>query len=313
MGQEQKEKASLLSVRHLSISFTRYKGWWKQEQQQAIQDLSLEVRAGEMMAVVGSSGSGKSLLAHGIMGLLPYNASWEGDIFYKGELLTEDRLRELRGREIVLVPQGASYLNPFMTTGEQVRQGRRDLESRTQCRKSLERYGLGAETELLYPFQLSGGMARRVMIAAAVQKKPCLVIADEPTPGLHKEAAKWVLSHFREIAEDGAGVLLITHDLELAIETADRIVVFYAGTNLEEAQAGDFTQERQLRHPYTRALFHAMPGNGFQAAAGTQPYKEDFPKGCVYEPRCPWREERCKQPVSYRQLGGGWVRCWRDL
>ena len=87
-----------------------------------------------MVAVVGSSGSGKSLLAHGIMGLLPYNASWEGDVFYKGEPLTEDRLRELRGREIVLVPQGASYLNPFMTTGEQVRQGRRDLESRTQCR-----------------------------------------------------------------------------------------------------------------------------------------------------------------------------------
>lgn len=310
---EQKEKTSLLAVRHLSISFTQYKGWWRREEQQAIRDLSLEVWAGEMVAVVGSSGSGKSLLAHGVMGLLPYNASWEGDIFYKGEPLTEERLKKLRGREIVLVPQGASYLNPLMTTGEQVRQGAGDRESRRQCREALERYGLGEETESLYPFQLSGGMARRVMIAAAVQRKPCLVIADEPTPGLHLEAAKRVLSHFREMAEEGAGVLLITHDLELALLTADRIVVFYAGTNLEEAWAGDFTQEEQLRHPYTRALFRGMPKNGFQAAAGAQPYGNNLPEGCVYEPRCPWRQEQCRQPVPYRQLRGGRVRCWRDI
>lgn len=306
-------KEPLLSVRHLSLSFTRYEGWWRRGRLWAIRDLSLEVRSGEMVAVVGSSGSGKSLLAHAVLGLLPYNAFVEGDISYRGEPLTEKRLKSLRGREIVLVPQSVSYLDPLMQTGKQVRQGARDGESKRLCREALGRYGLGEDTEQLYPFQLSGGMARRVLIAAAVQKKPRLVIADEPTPGLHLDAAKRVMSHFREIAEEGAGVLMITHDLELAVQNADRVVVFYAGTNLEEAKAEDFSKGELLRHPYTQALYRAMPGNGFLAAAGTQPYGKDVPEGCVFAPRCPWRKEQCREAVPYRQLRGGRVRCWRAV
>ena len=215
----------LLEVKNLSISFTQYERGMRRTNLRTIRDLSVTVDPGEMVAVIGSSGSGKSLLAHAVMGILPYNASFTGEIFFRGERLTARRQRELRGREMVLVPQSVSYLDPLMKVGEQVRKGRRDPASREKSRRVLESYGLGAETEELYPFQLSGGMTRRVLISTAVMEEPKLVIADEPTPGLHLEAARRVLGHFREMAQGGAGVLLITHDLELALEVADRVAV----------------------------------------------------------------------------------------
>lgn len=308
---EKAGSSPLLEVEHLEVSFLQYERGWRQKNIVPIRDLSLSVHSGEMVAVVGSSGSGKSLLAHAVMGLLPYNGSWKGDIRYRGEALTEKRLKKLRGREIVLVPQSVSYLDPLMRAGEQVRKGKRDSESREKCRRVLGRYGLGPETEERYPFELSGGMTRRVLIATAVQEEPRLVIADEPTPGLHMDAARRVMGHFREIADGGAGVLVITHDLELAAETADRIVVFYAGTNLEEATAGDFSSEECLRHPYSKALYRAMPDHGFSASPGTQPYVEAMPEGCPYGPRCLWFEEACRQEVPYRNLRKGKVRCRR--
>lgn len=303
-------KETILKVEHLSVSFTQYERGWHRRRVEGIRDMSLEVGAGELVAVVGSSGSGKSLLAHAVMGLLPYNASWSGNIFYRGEPLTEKRLNKLRGNEIVLVPQSVSYLDPLMKAGEQVRKGKKDGESRKRCREVLGRYGLGEETETLYPSQLSGGMTRRILISTAVQESPGLVIADEPTPGLHQEAARRVMGHFREIADEGAGVLVITHDLELAIETADRIVVFYAGMNLEEARASDFSEESRLRHPYSRALYRAMPRNGFVSHPGTQPYGKEVPRGCPYGPRCGSYSEQCREQVPYRSHKGGMVRCW---
>lgn len=303
------ERKTVLSVSHLSVSFTQYERGWQKTELPAIRDLSLSVKAGEMVAVVGSSGSGKSLLAHAVLGILPYNASVCGEIFYDGELLTPKRLEGLRGKELVLVPQSVSYLDPLMKIGSQIRKGRKDENSLKQCRQVLSRYGLKDETERLYPSQLSGGMARRVLISTAVMERPGLVIADEPTPGLHIEAAKRVLSHFREIADEGAGVLLITHDLELALEAADRIVVFYAGTNVEEAAAGDFEEESRLRHPYTKALYRAMPQHGFRPEKGVQPYGKDMPKGCPYGPRCDAYEPECGAEMDYRPLRGGWVRC----
>lgn len=303
------EKKTVLSVEHLSIAFTRYERGWNQLELPVIQDLSLTVKEGEMVAVVGSSGSGKSLLAHAVLGILPDNAASGGGIFYDGQLLTGQRLKQLRGREIMLVPQSVAYLDPLMQIGEQVRNGKNDAGSRNRSRKVLARYGLQKETEQLYPFELSGGMARRVLISTAVMEHPRLVIADEPTPGLHIDAARRVLSHFREIADEGAGVLLITHDLELALAVADRIVVFYAGTNVEEAAVSDFETEEQLRHPYTKALFRAMPQHGFEVTAGVQPYAADMPEGCPYSPRCPWAEEDCRKQIEYRPLRGGLVRC----
>lgn len=307
------EKDQVLSVQHLSVTFTQYGRGLEQVLLPVITDLSLTVRAGEMVAVVGSSGSGKSLLAHAVLGLLPYNAFVGGEIAYQGEPLTPKRRKALLGKDIVLVPQSVSYLDPLMKAGPQVRKGKKDPKSKEKSRLVLERYGLGPETENLYPFELSGGMTRRVLISTAVMEQPKLVIADEPTPGLHIEAARRVLSHFREIAEQGAGVLLITHDLELAAETADRIVVFYAGTNVEEAVASDFEAEEKLRHPYTKALFRAMPQHGFASVPGVQPYVKDMPEGCPYSPRCLLADEGCRGEIPSRKLRGGAVRCLKAV
>ena len=288
------EKQVILSVEHLMISFSQYVGGWRQRELPVIRDLNIKVREHEVVAVAGSSGSGKSLLAHAVMGLLPQNAACQGTVSFEGEILTQKNKEQLRG---------------LMKVGEQVRRGQKDRESVKRCRQSMGRYGLGEDTEELYPFELSGGMTRRVLISTAVMEHPRLVIADEPTPGLHISAARRVLSHFREIADQGAGVLLITHDLELALEVADRIVVFYAGTNVEEALAEDFEDEQRLRHPYTKALFRAMPRHGFKAASGTQPYAADMPAGCPYGPRCPDMDEGCLQEISYRSFRGGMVKC----
>lgn len=300
---------TILSVEHLMISFSQYERGWRKIQLPVIRDLSINIKGHEIVAVVGASGSGKSLLAHAVMGLLPANASWKGRIAFKGEELTGKRVRELRGRQMVLVPQSVSYLDPLMKVGDQVRRGHKDGISRARSREVLGRYGLGEDTEELYPFQLSGGMTRRVLISTAVMEKPELVIADEPTPGLHISAAKRVLSHFREIADGGAGVLLITHDLELALQVADRIVVFYAGTNVEEAAVSDFQKEERLRHPYTRALYRAMPSHGFEVQPGAQPYVKDLPVGCPYGPRCPMADQGCMEEIEYRAYEGGMVKC----
>ena len=300
---------TILSVEHLMISFSQYERGWRKIQLPVIRDLSINIKGHEIVAVVGSSGSGKSLLAHAVMGLLPANASWKGRIAFKGEELTGKRVGELRGRQMVLVPQSVSYLDPLMKVGDQVRRGHKDGISRARSREVLGRYGLGEDTEELYPFQLSGGMTRRVLISTAVMEKPELVIADEPTPGLHISAARRVLSHFREIADRGAGVLLITHDLELALQVADRIVVFYAGTNVEEAAVSDFQKEERLRHPYTRALYRAMPSHGFEVQPGAQPYVKDLPVGCPYGPRCPMADQGCMEEIEYRAYEGGMVKC----
>ncbi len=300
----------ILEVKGLSVSFLQYGRGMRQQLLNVVHGLDLAVSEREIIAVVGASGSGKSLLAHAILGLLPYNAHMEGGCRFRGEPLDEARLRRLRGKEIVLVPQGVSYLDPLMCVGAQLNGGEKAPDSRRRTRESLARYGLGEEVERMYPFELSGGMARRVMIAAAVRNTPKLVIADEPTPGLNPEAARRILGHFREIADEGAGVLLITHDLEMALTVADRVAVFYAGRILEEASVADFMQEETLRHPYTRALWRAMPQNGFQPLAGAQPYAGEGQEGCLFASRCPLRSAECTKEPPVREIGNGWARCF---
>ena len=257
------ERTVILEIQNLSLSFTQYERGLRRRMLNPVRELNCRAQTGELTAIVGASGAGKSLLAHAILGILPYNCQVAGHIFYEGEELTGERLKKLRGNEIALVPQGVSYLDPLMKVGEQVRKGKKDPASRERCRQLLSRYGLGPEMEELYPFELSGGMARRVLIASALMEKPKLVIADEPTPGLELKTARRVLGHFREMAEDGAAVLLITHDLELALEMADRILVFYDGTIIEEVNPEQFKCGENLKEPYTRALYRAMPEHGF--------------------------------------------------
>lgn len=301
----------ILQIEHLSVYFTQYERGIRKRQLATVKDLSLEIEPGQIVAVVGASGSGKSLLAHSILGILPYNSHAEGEIYYDGELLDEKRAKELRGREIFLIPQGVTYLDPLMKVGNQMRKGKKDPETRRRCRNALERYGLGADTEEMYPFELSGGMARRVLIASAVTEKPRLIIADEPTPGLDARAAKRILSHFRELADEGAGILFITHDLELALSVADEVSVFYAGETIERAAAADFACAENLRHPYTRALWYAMPEYGFKVIPGSQPYAGTAQKGCPYAGQCPVCGEDClaEEMIPLREYRGGAVRC----
>ncbi|HIY20964.1 MAG TPA: ABC transporter ATP-binding protein [Candidatus Flavonifractor merdigallinarum] len=302
---------AILEVEHLSLSFTQYERGTRRRQVTAIRDLSLTVHAGEVAAVVGASGSGKSLLAHRILGLLPYNAAQEGTIRYEGELLTPARAQALRGRELVLVPQGVSWLDPLMKVGPQIRRGDRSPAARAQSAAALERYGLGRETEDLYPFELSGGMARRVLLACAVQEHPRLVVADEPTPGLDAAAARRILNHFRELAEGGAGVLFITHDLELALTVGHRVWVFYAGTTIEES-AVEALAAGDGAHPYTRALWNALPQNGFTPLPGTQPGPGEVLPGCPFAPRCPYCRPICQTGAlpPWREMAAGRVRCY---
>lgn len=308
-GEGEYAAAPVLKIEGLHISFMQYDGGSRRKELTAIRDLDVEVGAGEMVAVVGSSGSGKSLLAHAILGLLPYNASMSGKLMFCGSELSEERIRQLRGKEIVMVPQSVAWLDPLQKIGAQIRKGRGDRKTRQQLKDIFHRYDLDQEVEKMYPFELSGGMNRRVLISTAMMEEPKLVIADEPTPGLDLSVAKRAMGHFRELADRGAGVLIITHDLELAMETVDRIVVFYAGSTVEEAPAADFNSQETLRHPYTKALWRALPQNGFEYIPGTQPRVDDLLQGCPFAPRCGRRTKDCDRPVPGRELRGGRVKC----
>lgn len=302
-------KFHILEIQDLSISFRQYEKGIRQVDLPVISRLNVTVHEGEIVAVVGSSGSGKSLLAHAILGLLPSNAMCSGEFFFLQEPLTPERMEKLRGKEIALVPQSVTYLDPLMKVGKQVRRGRRDRETVSRQRELFSQYGLAQEVEEKYPFACSGGMSRRILLATALMVNPRLIIADEPTPGMELSLAGKAMEDFRRFADMGNGVLLITHDIELALKVADRIAVFYAGTTVEEALVSDFESEELLRHPYTKALWRAMPRNGFHPIDGVQPYVKDLPKGCVFGPRCPDFSRECEGEIPERVIRCGTVRC----
>lgn len=306
---KQKED-TLLEIHDLSVSFRMYGGILEQRELQVISDLHLTVRPGEVVAVAGSSGSGKSLLASAILGILPGNAAVRGHLHYRGQELTPQRQAQLRGGEIALVPQSVAFLDPLMRVGRQADGHKRPYP--TERRRGLfKRFGLPEGTEELYPFQLSGGMARRVLVSTALISDARLIIADEPTPGMSLDQALEALRMFREIADEGRAVILITHDIDLAFSFADRVAVFYAGTTVETAPAADFRAGPDaLRHPYSQALWRALPQNGFQPIDGFQPYAGDLPEGCLFAPRCPLATDECRcRTPPIREVRGGEVRC----
>jgi len=301
----------LLDVSGLSISFTQYTSGLRQKTIQPIVNLNVSISAGEMLAVVGASGSGKSLLAHAIIGILPGNASIAGKMAYMGEQLTPGRQSALRGREIALVPQSVNFLDPLMRVGPQVYSSPLNGNGVVPQRQLFARYRLPAGTEQLFPFQLSGGMARRVLVATASASNARLIIADEPTPGLHPAVARETLTHLRELIAAGRAVLLITHDISAALNTADRVAVFYGGTTVETAPAADFCREGELlRHPYSKALWRALPQNGFYSLPGVQPSVDDLPAGCIFASRCQLSTPDClTTKPELRHLRGGEVSC----
>ena len=264
----------VLSVEELTVAFDAYDPtapFWQagRVRQEVLHGLTLSVHEGEVLAVVGASGSGKTLLADALLGLYEPNAEVTGRIWFDGELLDAQGLAALRGRGIALVPQRVTYLDPRMRVGEQVcgvargathtERAEDHMRRRARQRELFEAYGLGREVEGMYPHELSGGMARRVLLMCALMDEPRLIVADEPTPGLDLERAVRALDDLRAFADAGGSVLLITHDLELGLRVADRVAVFKDGTIVEETAAASFVASDALRHPFSRALVASLP------------------------------------------------------
>jgi peptide/nickel transport system ATP-binding protein len=304
----------ILKVENLSLSFIQYTAGLRKTELKVISNLSIEAHSGEVLAVVGSSGAGKSLLAHAILGILPSNSRLEGKIQYHGKELTEEIKEELRGKEIALIPQSVTYLDPLMRVSNQaigaVKEEEKEEKKKLQ-KRVFQRYNLKPEVDRMLPHELSGGMTRRVLVSTAVISSAKLIIADEPTPGLDEKTLNEILNYLREMADKGCAVIFITHDIEAALKISDKIAVFYAGTVLELANIEDFRENGEnLRHPYTRALWNALPQNKFQVITGYQPIQDEVVDGCAFYERCSKKNTYCSKGVpQLKKINGGMVRC----
>jgi peptide/nickel transport system ATP-binding protein len=304
---------SLLEVNNLSISFTQYVQGLNRHDLKVISDLTIDVGESEIVAVLGSSGSGKSLLAHSILGILPYNAHVTGEIRYGGNVLDQEMKENLRGKEICLIPQSVNFLDPLMKVSEQAigecKDDKEHAEKKIRQREIFAKYGLDESVDDLYPFELSGGMARKVLLSTALIGDPKLLIADEPTPGLDKKSVDETISDIKNLKEHGKGVLLITHEIDVALKTADRIAIFYSGYVIEINNVENFKDADKVLHPYTKALINSLPRNGFNLTEGVQPL-EELP-GCPYYENCPIRTDKCHNTLpELEEHDGVMIRCF---
>ena len=303
----------LLEVNNLSISFTQYVQGLNRHDLKVISDLSIDVGENEIVAILGSSGSGKSLLAHSILGILPYNSHVTGEIKYKGSTLTQELKEKLRGDEICLIPQSVNYLDPLMKVSEQAigeyKNQKEHDEKKVVQREIFAKYGLDESVDDLYPFELSGGMARKVLLSTALINNPNLLIADEPTPGLDVKSVNETIDDLKKLRDNGKGILLITHEIDVALRTADRIAIFYSGYVIEINTVENFKNKENLLHPYTKSLINALPRNGFNLTEGVQPL-EDV-DGCPYYENCPVRLDKCeKNKPDLIDYEGIMIRCF---
>lgn len=303
----------LLEVTNLSISFTQYVEGLNRHNSKVITDLTIDVNENEIVAILGSSGSGKSLLAHSILGILPYNSNVTGNIKYKGQDLNQELKEKLRGKEISLIPQSVNYLDPLMKVSEQAigecKNEKEHEEKKIKQREIFSKYGLDESVDDLYPFELSGGMARKVLLSTALIGNPNLLIADEPTPGLDKKSVEETIEDIKKLKEKGRGVLLITHEIDVALKTADRIAIFYSGYVIEINNVENFNNVDNVLHPYTKALINSLPRNGFKLTEGVQPLDEV--PGCPYYENCPIRTDKCeKNKPKLEEHNGIMIRCF---
>ena len=297
---------AVVEVRDLSVGFATDYG-----EVEAVDEVSFEVREGEILGLVGESGSGKSVTATAILRLIrkPGRLT-QGSIMLGGRdlcRLNEDELQQIRGTEIALISQTPrTALNPLLTVGQQVARmfvlhaGLTKAESRKRAIEMLALVGIPEPERRArqYAHQFSGGMCQRVMIAMALATRPRLLIADEPTTGLDVSTAARILDLLRELGrETGASILLITHDLGVVATTCHRVAVMHAGQVVEVAPVRALF--RHPAHPYTRALVRSIPRVDreitMEPIPGAVPSLLNAPTGCRYADRCPWVEERCRR------------------
>ncbi|MDR1819784.1 MAG: ABC transporter ATP-binding protein [Methanobrevibacter sp.] len=308
----------LLSASNISISFSQYSKGLKKIVLNVVENLDLSVHEGEIVAILGSSGSGKSLLAHAILGILPGNSVLKGEMEYNGQILDQKLKEELRGNEIALIPQSVDFLDPLMKIGDQIIGDIEDEKEKEEKRKEMikvfKNYDLREDTAYLYPFQLSGGMARKVLFSIALINNPSLIIADEPTPGLDEKSLNETLNYLKIMANEGKGIVLITHDIHAAVSVANKIAIFYSGYLIELNETKNFNKNGdKLLHPYTKALYKSLPQNGFQLFEGSQPMNIEIENQCVYYDRCNQSIKECKYSnPELTEIGNGMkVRCHR--
>ena len=296
----------------------------------AVDGVSYDVRAGETLAVVGESGSGKSVTALSILRLIPTPPGRivGGKILFKGKNLLEldeAAMRGIRGKDISMIFQEPmTSLNPVFTCGEQIIETlmlHERIDRRAAHKRAIEMLqlvGIPAAEQRVdeYPHQMSGGMRQRVMIAMALACKPAILIADEPTTALDVTIQAQILELLKRLQREfGMAVILITHDLGVVAEAADRVAVMYAGQVVEYCDVR--TAFRQPLHPYTAGLQASLPKLGvvqdrLRVIPGNVPNPAHFPKGCRFHPRCPVAVQGCLRDQELREISPGHLtRCWR--
>jgi oligopeptide transport system ATP-binding protein len=314
----QPQDGLLLEVEDLRVEFrTRY-GVAK-----AINGVSFDLRQGETLAILGESGSGKSVTAQAIMGILdsPPGFVTGGEVRYCGQnilAMSDEQRRRIRGPEISMVFQDAlSALNPVFSVGWQIAEmfrkhrGMNKSDSQAQAIRLMQRVQIpgAAQRVKAYPHQFSGGMRQRIMIAMAIALDPAVLIADEPTTALDVTVQAQIMQLLKDLQEERKmGLILITHDLGVVADVADRIAVMYAGRIVEQADA--FELYAQPAHPYTKGLLDSIPrldqkGETLSAIGGLPPNLMNIPPGCPFNPRCHYAQDICRvdPPPPLREVG----------
>ena len=323
--------AQLLDVRDLHVEFRTQAGV-----AHAVRGVNLTLNPGETLAVLGESGCGKSVTAQAIMGILdtPPGYVTKGEVLYRGVdllKLSERERRRVRGNRIAMIFQDAlSALNPVFSVGFQlaeqfrVHRGLSRAEARKRAIEQLDLVKIPAARQRIndYPHQFSGGMRQRVMIAMALALDPEILIADEPTTALDVTVQAQIMRLLAELqAERNMGLILITHDMGVVADVADRISVMYAGRVVEEAPVHDIYS--RPAHPYTKALLESIPrvdlkGQELKVIKGLPPNLMAIPPGCAFSPRCPMAQDECRRdplPPNYEVEPGRHSAChfWRDV
>lgn len=282
-----------------------------------LQDVNLELKAGRFTAILGESGCGKSVLMQGLLGILPGYATTSGEILFAGRNTLVPGTRLLDARELGVIPQSpGDSLNPIRKIGKQFQDvlelaGLEDKDNRLKL-KYLQLFGLKEGKRVLeaYPFELSGGMLQRVLCALSYCLEPEWLLADEPTKGLDEVTAAVVYENLLKIkALQQCSMVMVTHDIKLADQVCDEIVIMYAGQVLEVSQK----VLQEPKHPYTQGFMRALPEQGFQSIPGTPPHAGEVVKGCVFANRCNQCQQRCleERPELYTLKDGKTkVRCF---